>query len=236
MEAYSIFSKVYDGFMEDIPYEQWYELVHDILLKYDICNGKILELACGSGNFTEYLAKDYSVRGIDISKSMLKEAKHKGIDADFACADMREYVDEEKYDGVVCVCDGVNYLACEQDIDDMFASIGAVIRRGGVMIFDLKKESYYETLGDSVFTDETEDGRYIWENYYDSESKDNVYMLTFFIRSRWGLYKKYEEQHIQHVFTKEDIIKSAKKAGLELVELFDSEDKVREYYILRRLA
>ena len=53
MEAYTTFAGVYDMFMDNIPYEKWVEYLHDIMEEYNIHEGTILELGCGTGNMTE---------------------------------------------------------------------------------------------------------------------------------------------------------------------------------------
>lgn len=230
MKAYSIFAQVYDEFMKDIPYEEWYEKIKEKLPR----SGKILELGCGSGNFTTILAEQgYEIMGIDISEEMLHEAIGKKIPRTrFVSADMTEFDFSEQYDAAVCLCDGMNYLTCDMDLENTFKCVAKHLKSGGVFVFDLKKEKYFEELSDSTFSDEIDRGRYVWENYYDSETKDNVYMLTFFIR-KWGnMYRKYEEQHLQHVFFKETVERVAKDCDMTLIQVID--DDIREFYVLER--
>ena len=56
MQAYTNFAKVYDIFMDNIPYEEWAEYLDEILKEYHIPNNMVLELGCGTGNMTELLA------------------------------------------------------------------------------------------------------------------------------------------------------------------------------------
>ena len=55
--AYEEFASVYDMFMEDIPYEDWLQNVYKILSDQGIRDGLVLELGCGTGTFTELLAR-----------------------------------------------------------------------------------------------------------------------------------------------------------------------------------
>ena len=57
MSEYNEFSRVYDLFMEDIPYEAWCERIVSILKDRGICDGLVCELGCGTGNMTELLAE-----------------------------------------------------------------------------------------------------------------------------------------------------------------------------------
>ena len=56
MEAYTGFAKVYDLFMDNIPYEEWSRRIVGILKQYGISDGLVLDLGCGTGSMTELLA------------------------------------------------------------------------------------------------------------------------------------------------------------------------------------
>ena len=49
MSAYEKFAQVYDLFMDNIDYEGWAEYVTDRLREYEITDGLVLELGCGTG-------------------------------------------------------------------------------------------------------------------------------------------------------------------------------------------
>ena len=52
MSAYEKFAQVYDLFMDNIDYEGWAEYVTDRLREYEITDGLVLELGCGTGTMT----------------------------------------------------------------------------------------------------------------------------------------------------------------------------------------
>ena len=61
MEAYSGFAKVYDLFMDNIPYEEWTDYVKELLAEEGIKDGILLELGCGPGSVTEYIIQQVAV-------------------------------------------------------------------------------------------------------------------------------------------------------------------------------
>ena len=68
MEAYTSFAKVYDMFMDNVPYEEWCSHLCGMLREDGIENGLILDLGCGTGSLTELLAGEgYDCIGVDLS-------------------------------------------------------------------------------------------------------------------------------------------------------------------------
>ena len=106
MDQYTEFAKVYDEFMDDIPYHDWAGYVSQLILDYGIskpCKNKalskeddagdeetseeelllqeqnlVVELGCGTGSFTEEMALlGYDMIGVDNSADMLGIARNK---------------------------------------------------------------------------------------------------------------------------------------------------------------
>lgn len=78
MASYESFARVYDLFMDNIPYEEWCGYLHTLLEKYDVTDGLVLELGCGTGTMTELLADcGYDMIGVDNSADMLEIALEK---------------------------------------------------------------------------------------------------------------------------------------------------------------
>ena len=78
MEQYTNFAKVYDLFMDNVPYDKWIEQIKDILHKENIFDGLICDLGCGTGTITEGLSNiGYDMIGIDNSYDMLDIAMEK---------------------------------------------------------------------------------------------------------------------------------------------------------------
>ena len=66
MDAYTSFAQVYDLFMDNIPYDDWCNYLVELLKKYGVNDGLILELGCGTGSVTRRMASNgYNMIGID---------------------------------------------------------------------------------------------------------------------------------------------------------------------------
>lgn len=228
MASYESFARVYDLFMDNIPYEEWCGYLHQLLVKYGVCDGLVLELGCGTGSMTELLAEHgYDMIGVDNSVEMLEIAMEKkevsGKDILYLLQDMREFELYGTVKAVVSVCDSINYITDREDLYTVFSLVNNYLDPGGIFIFDLNTVyKYEEILGDTVIAENREESSFIWENWYDEETRINEYDLTLFIRSQGNLYEKYEETHYQKAYEINEICELLERAGLELAAIYDA--------------
>ena len=229
MEAYSNFAAVYDEFMDETPYEQWKKMITDTLKKYDINDGIILDLGCGTGVMTEMLACDgYDMIGVDLSQDMLGMAVEKrdksGHDILYLCQDMTEFELYGTVRAIICICDSINYLLESEDILKTFKLVNNYLDPGGIFIFDFNtKHKYRDVIGDTCIAEARDECSFIWDNYYDEESGINEYDITFFVREEDGRYGRFDEVHYQKGYTLDAIKTLTDKAGLEFVSAYDYE-------------
>lgn len=243
MEAYTGFAEVYDLFMEDVPYEVWKEFLVEMLQKQGIMEGLVCELGCGTGKMTRLLAQSgYDMIGIDVSQEMLSTAREQESEGILYLAqDMRQFELYGTVRAVVSICDSMNYLLEEAELEQVFRLVNNYLDPDGIFIFDLNMDyKFRERMGTQTFSEHREEGSLIWDNYYDEEEKINEYALTIFLRQKSGLYRKYEEIHYERCYELSEIMRLLKQAGMEFVSACDGEDHgpVREdserIYVLAR--
>ena len=204
MEAYTSFAAVYDTFMDNIPYEEWEKYLKSLLYEYGVREGLVLELGCGTGNMTEILAQSgYDMIGVDNAEEMLEIAIEKrmksGLDILYLQQDMREFELYGTVKAIVSVCDSVNYILEEEELEEVFRLVNNYLDPGGVFIFDFNTVyKYREILGDQTIAENREECSFIWDNYYYEEERINEYELSLFIREGDSeLYRKYQETDFQ---------------------------------------
>lgn len=228
MEAYTGFAEVYDLFMDDVPYEEWFRYLKGLLEEYGVRDGLVLDLGCGTGNMTELLAGNgYDMIGIDLSEEMLEIAAKKkeasALDILYLQQDMREFELYGTVKAVISVCDSMNYILEWEDLCQVFSLVNNYLDPGGIFIFDLNTEYKYAQMGEETIAENREDGSFIWDNFYDSQEKINEYDLTLFMKEgEEGLYRKYEETHYQRAYSLEEIRRAIEKAGMEYVTAYDA--------------
>ena len=134
MSSYESFARVYDLFMDNIPYEEWCGYLTGLLEDQGIRDGLVLELGCGTGNMTRLLAgKGYDMIGVDNSVDMLEIAMEKkeeeGQDILYLLQDMREFELYGTVRAVVSVCDSMNYITDEEGKTPVLSGIIIMILR-----------------------------------------------------------------------------------------------------------
>lgn len=246
MKAYSVFADVYDSFMKNIPYGKWCKNITMYLEEHGYTDCGVMELGCGTGSMTIRLAKKgYHMIGTDLSEAMIARAKKRsqraGVQIRYEQWDMRAKSEVRALPVVLSVCDSMNYLLDEYDLRLTFQSAYHSLMKGGIFLFDMKTDAFYKNLGDATFSDTNEHATYIWENSYDAAERNNNYQLTFFIKNPLGFYTKRTEEHVQHVFSKEEVFRIAKECGFTEISHLDEkltgpadETAERTYYVLKK--
>lgn len=229
MEAYTSFAAVYDTFMDNIPYEEWEKYLKSLLYEYGVREGLVLELGCGTGNMTEILAQSgYDMIGVDNAEEMLEIAIEKrmksGLDILYLQQDMREFELYGTVKAIVSVCDSLNYILEEEELEEVFRLVNNYLDPGGVFIFDFNTVyKYREILGDQTIAENREECSFIWDNYYYEEERINEYELSLFIREGDSeLYRKYQETHFQKAYDLETMKRLITQSGLEYITAYDA--------------
>lgn len=245
MEAYTGFAEVYDVFQDNVPYEEWCSYVTGLLKEYQVMDGLVLDLGCGTGSLTELMARSgYDMIGIDNSGEMLQIAMNKrnasGLDILYLLQDMRGFELYGTVKAVISICDSINYIMEYQELVEVFRLVNNYLDPKGVFIFDLNTEyKYRELLADNTFAEDREKSSFIWNNFYDEEDKVNEYDLTLFVKEG-ELYRKFEETHYQRAYGLDQVRQAISEAGMEFVAAYDActrnpvqQDSERIYVIAR---
>ena len=156
MEAYTSFARVYDTFMDNVPYKEWADYLEKVLKEYGIDDGLVLDLGCGTGSMTEMLAASgYDMIGVDNAEEMLEIAMEKkvesGHDILYLLQDMREFELYGTVRAVISACDSVNYVTDDEDLTEVFRLVNNYLDPEGLFVFDFNTEyKYREILGEQT--------------------------------------------------------------------------------------
>lgn len=225
MDAYTSFASVYDLFMDNVPYEEWCAFLCKILAQHGITDGPVLDLGCGTGKMTRLMSEQgYDMTGIDNAAEMLQIAVMEPGEVPilYLLQDMQDLELDGCVRAVYSVCDCVNYVLDEEELQQAFSRVHEYLEEDGVFIFDVNTSyKYTKLLAENTFAESRDEGSFIWDNYYNEEERINEYDLTLFIPEGDELYRRYTETHYQRNYETETLLKLLKSAGFIDICVYD---------------
>ncbi len=206
---YKNLAKVYDDMMSYVPYQNWVGLIdHVKATRFDNREISIFEIGGGTGTLGSILNYlDYNYKGSDITPSMCEAAWDKGLD--FIAADCRSIPIKTTFDLVIFLFDGINYLQDLDQYEQTFREVAKILEPGGCFLFDIT--TVYNSkmnFDDYMEADSYENGAYIRHSFYDSYTNTQRNLFDIFAQdsqSEEDRYVRLEEEHIQHLFSVEEI-------------------------------
>ncbi len=248
MSSYNVFSLFYDSFTKDVKYRDRAEYILRLFEKFDRKPTLLLDLACGTGNFsTEFAKRGIEVIGVDISEDMLAVANEKNAELEkpvlYLCQPAEELELYGTVDGAVCLLDSLNHITNYEDFKKAIAKTALFLEPERLFIFDLNTVYKHKSvLGNNTFKEKHKNMWLVWSNEYD-ESDDSVTIhLDFALKT--GLFKKeyYTEEFKERAYSEDMINAAITDAGLELLAVYaegteesPKENTERNIYITRRL-
>ena len=242
MKIYQDFAEVYDELMDNTPYVFWGERLEQLIRKYGVSTsgrdaGSVLDsernlvvdLGCGTGTLTELMyQKGYDMIGVDVSEAMLnialKKKEKSGSEILYLQQDMRELELYGTVGTVFSVCDSLNYILEEEELQYIFSMVNNYLFPGGIFIFDFNTDyKYREVIGETTIAENREDCSFIWENFYDPEEEINEYDLTVFVREEGESFRRFTETHFQRGYTVGQMLALVERAGMTVLEVTDAD-------------
>lgn len=231
--SYGRFAHVYDFLMSEVPYDKWINLFISKKEQYNINGLKVLDVACGTGEFSVRLAqKGYTVTGVDLSDEMLVIAKEKadqsGVSIPFYQQNMIELETGEQFDSIVIFCDSLNYLHTESDVQSTFQRVYEQLKPGGLFMFDVHSVFKMEhVFAGQTFADVQDEVSYIWNAFEGPEPYSVEHELTFFVKEEEAnQYDRFDEDHYQRTYDMQKYVAWLEEAGFTVKEILaDLEDQ-----------
>ncbi len=236
MTSYGNFALLYDVLMDDFDYVAWSGYIQRILNKNGIEQGRILEMACGTGSLTkELLDLGYRVDGFDLSEEMLAVAHNKlskNKNLRLFNMDMTEFKMDRKYKAIIAACDSINYILSENSLKQTFKRAYDHLEDGGLFIFDINSEyKLREILGNNIFLEDRDEIFYTWENQFDEDSNICEFYLTFFHSDDGENYQRFDEVHREKAYSIKTVKSLLIEVGfieIDIYEAFEFEDVKEE--------
>ena len=246
MSAYDDFSVCYDALTKDVDYSGRTSFILSLFEKYDRKPSLLLDLACGTGNFSFEFAKNgIEVIGVDPSEGMLSVAISKSESGQGNPIFLNQSAEEldlfGTVDGAVCLLDSLNHIIDINALQMAFDRVSLFLEKDRLFIFDLNTPyKHSEILGNNCFIKETENALCVWQNCCEDGKKVDIF-IDLFVESEDGSYRRFSEDFSEIAFVEDEIDGILEKSGLEKVAVLDAETKnsvidttERVLYIVRK--
>lgn len=176
-KIYNNESILYDGRHYNLLYDNNYLepdiLVRDIPFWMDMANRygePILELCCGNGRISICLAEQgWQVTGIDISESMLEEARRKCSQVEWIQADVQNFALDKQFSLIIIPFNTLGHLSDLQSIENCLKLVRKYLQPDGRFIIEL--ENYLQEDNLEFLLSKT---RNLYSVYEDPDGKGTV--------------------------------------------------------------
>lgn len=246
MGKYLDFAYIYDKLTFDVNYDETASYIEKIFEKFANEKPKLVaDLACGTGTMCLKLnEKGYDMIGIDFSENMLDVALKKSEEKNILYLN-QDISDFELYgtvDAFLCLLDSVNHITEKKDLEKMFSLVNNYLNPEGLFIFDVNTQYKFENiLADNIYTYDTDDIYYVWENEYNKKDKLCDFYLTFFVKDN-DTFGRIDEYHCERCYKEKDLKKMAENNGFKVLGKFDeltfkkpSKTSQRNFYVLKKI-
>jgi SAM-dependent methyltransferase len=240
VEPYTVLASLYDLVMEYVDYREWALYIESLLSEHAPEATDVLELGCGTGRFARELAgcRDIRYLGADASPNMIRVARDRdhSSDLDFDVLDFRRFELERRFDVVILLYDGLNYLLEEEDIGKVLSVAQNHLRPGGLFIFDqstptnsLNNQNFFEDAGANDI------GSFVRQSHYDVDTR--LHHTHFDIALPAGTY---HEHHVQRAYSIAEVRSLVRESEWTILGVLDgfthdpaSESSERVHWILK---
>ncbi|HAE87703.1 TPA: hypothetical protein DCG86_06740 [Candidatus Marinimicrobia bacterium] len=134
---YSRSADFYDELMADIDYEGWAEYLMDLSAELNIRTDAIIDFSCGTGTLLHHLsAGARRIRGLDISESMIRQAKAKYPEHEWFVGDMMTASIPEGFSLGLNLHDSLNYIKDTEALKHYIHRMQKTCKPGQSLYFD----------------------------------------------------------------------------------------------------
>jgi SAM-dependent methyltransferase len=155
--------------------DYWIEaapVVERLLLSRVPENAAVLDVCCGTGQFTSRIrSRGYEVAGIDSSAEMIHYANRNAPGVEFTVADVRDFSLGRTFDAAYSVYESLNHVP---DIDGLrlaFCCIHRHLKPGAPFLFDLNREEAYILYWNNTDAIVEPTNAFITRSVYDEETR-----------------------------------------------------------------
>ena len=244
IQPYQRLAAYYDDLMDYIDYDIWVDDIEAMVAPYKPPKN-CLDISCGTGSMAIRMAKrGWKMTAVDLSPHMVDIARSKATaeaqDIEFGVGDMTSFASKTKYDVIINLHDGLNYLLEHDHIKSFMDHTYDLLNPGGILLLDvvtpLLCQTHFRGYRE-IFNDDQ--GGYERHTNYDPNSQlaESVFTLNTGEENTVDL-----ETHIQRAYEFSDIKEFCAVSKYEHWDILDDEtletagNDAERYLVLMRKA
>ncbi len=240
VEPYSKLSHIYDEVMSHVDYKTWAHYVIRIIDQWNPSAEKIMDIACGTGNFLNQLRRHtYQLSGFDFCYNSITKARKKRIELPVWVGDVRKFAIKNPVDVIVCLYDSINYIMTLEEISEILLCTYNSLNANGLFIFDICTENNSIKYFNDFFDQNSGTGySYTRHSSYDKTNKihTNLFKINFHNSDMLFI-----EEHRQRIYYINELLDTINKSSFDFVSAFDdfsfkkaSEKSIRVHFVLKK--
>jgi 2-polyprenyl-3-methyl-5-hydroxy-6-metoxy-1,4-benzoquinol methylase len=190
-QPYQHYSEVYDLFKPN--YDLFFEFIEEAIQDYADNPQSLLELACGTGNILQHFASKYEISGLDVSASMLEQARKKLPDVPLFQENMASFDLNKRYDVILCMFDSINHVLKYENWIKTFKCVRNHLNPRGIFVFDMNTLERLNRLAQSSGLFQQEADSYIAMKLTKKGKNITNWNVKIFQRVQDNLYEMSED-------------------------------------------
>jgi len=237
------FADIYDAAVGRDFWGHWWRAFERVAADHGLVFASVADVACGTGEMAARFARrGLTVYGTDLSPDMIRvaAAKCEGTGAHLSVQPMQALKVPEPVDLVVCAYDALNHLESLEDLAATFRGFAAALNPGGHVVCDFATVRHLaRDWGTGTFRNVRGGMESIWQTVWYPDTRKATIQLTVRVGRRQGGPARVTTRVVEYGFTKAEIERAMRAAGLKPLEVRDmipwtpgSERSERLFYLL----
>lgn len=225
---YDPFARIYNRFWGADYRLEAAPLVARLLLARVPPGGAVLDVCCGTGQFTEIVRQlGFEVAGIDASEEMIRFARLNAPGVEFTVADARDFALGRRFDAAYSVYESLNHIPDPAALALAFRCVRRCLKRGRPFLFDLNREEAYVLYWNNSDSIVEPDSVCVMHSEFDQATRTGKYEITTFepavgrSANRWRR-EDFTLRQVCHDFGA--VHQALFKAGFKDVTMYDARD------------